>query len=63
MPGDVLIYAQSHSLMCTRTHKLSEGLINISQGEEEAHTWNLDALFGHDGRREGPELTGRGIEM
>lgn len=48
---------------CAHAHKLSEGLINISQGEEEAHTWNLDALFGHDGRREGPELTGRGIEM
>lgn len=62
----MLIYAQLHLLLSlsTHTHTPSESLINISQrGEEEAQTWNLDTLFGHDGRREGPEWTARGTGM
>ncbi len=53
----MLTYAASCSL--SHAHTPREGLINISQ-REEAQTWNLDTLFGHDGRREGPEPTRRG---
>lgn len=62
----MLIYAQSHSHSHTNTdgdtHKPSKGLLNISQ-REEAHTWNLDTLFGHYGRGERPTLTVIGLEI
>lgn len=52
-----------HVCVHAHTDAPSEGLINISQREEEADAWNLDTLFGHDGRREGPKPTGREREM